>query len=136
MKRRRPLLLILLGMFAVAAGLLRAELQTGYYTTANLGRLSQPARSHLSLDATYGVPAYSFYQSRLSPGEGRQDVQAYCSTCHSTRYITMQSPLPGSTWKSEVDKMAQTFGMSAPADARKTILRYLQTHYTPRSRKQ
>ncbi|HKW64101.1 MAG TPA: hypothetical protein VJN89_16235 [Candidatus Acidoferrum sp.] len=56
--------------------------------------------------------------------------------CHSTRYITMQPPLPATTWEAEVNKMIKTFGAPIPEATAKKITSYLQTHYTPQTRKQ
>jgi hypothetical protein len=72
----------------------------------------------------------------LAPGDGLQDVRIYCGTCHSPRYITMQPPLPSAAWEAEVNKMNKTFGEAIPEDSARKIILYLQSHYTPETRKQ
>jgi len=89
----------------------------------------------LSPDGDYEVSAYPVPTLELAPGDGRQDVQIYCNTCHSPRYITMQPPLPAATWESEVNKMNKAYGAGIPEDTAKKIIAYLQTHYTPETRK-
>jgi hypothetical protein len=120
---------------ALAAGILLAETQTGDYSLTNLGEIMQPALLTQRYDAVYGVNAYPLYRPTLAPGEGREETDAYCSTCHSTRYITMQPPLPAATWEAEVIKMVKTFGQPIPEDVQPKIIKYLQTHYTPETRK-
>ena len=56
--------------------------------------------------------------------------------CHSTRYITMQPPLPPATWEAEVNKMTKTFGAPIPEATAKKITSYLQSHYTAENHKQ
>jgi hypothetical protein len=56
--------------------------------------------------------------------------------CHSTRYITMQPPLPAAAWETEVAKMKKTFGATIPDEVTLKIVRYLQAHYAPETRKQ
>ena len=48
----------------------------------------------------------------------------------------MQPPLLGETWEAEVNKMTKTFGAPIPEASAKKIISYLQTHYTPETRKQ
>jgi hypothetical protein len=120
---------------ALAAGILLAETQTGDYSLTNLGEISQPAALRQADGAVYGVNAYPLYRPTLEPGEGRREVDDYCSTCHSTRYITMQPPLPAATWEAEVTKMVKTFGQPIPEEVQPKIIKYLQTHYTPETRK-
>jgi hypothetical protein len=135
MKHRASLLAALLGLLGLAGALLFGQLQTGNYTPTTLGSLSQPAPGSQSAGTKYSVEAYPLYRPKLEPGEGRELVEAYCNTCHSTRYITMQPPLPSATWAAEVNKMIQTFGMPIPEDASPKIIKYLQSHYTPETRK-
>lgn len=61
--------------------------------------------------------------------------EAYCNTCHTPSYITMQPPLPAATWEAEVKKMGTAFGAQIPADSQANILKYLDAHYTPKTRK-
>jgi hypothetical protein len=133
--KARAILLVMCGL-AMTAGVVYAELKKGYYGPAELGVLRQPALVELSPDSNYQVSAYPVPAVDLAPGEGLQDVQIYCNTCHSARYITMQSPLPAATWEAEVDKMNKTFGAAIPDDNTKKIILYLQAHYTPDTRKQ
>ena len=125
----------LLAPLALATGILLAETQTGDYSQTNLGEVRQPVLLQQTDGATYGVNAYPLYRPALEPGEGRQEVDAYCSTCHSTRYITMQPPLPAATWEAEVNKMIKIFGQPIPEEVQPKIIKYLQTHYTPETRK-
>jgi hypothetical protein len=120
----------------VMAAVVYAELKKGYYAPAELGILRQAAPAELSPDANFQVSAYPVPAAELAPGDGLQDVQIYCNTCHSTRYITMQSPLPAATWEAEVSKMNKAFGAALPDENTKKIILYLQAHYTPDTRKQ
>ena len=125
----------LLVPLALAAGILLAETQTGDYSLGNLGSVSQPAPLRQTADAVYGVNAYPQYRPSLVPGDGRKTVEDYCSSCHSLRYITMQPPLPAATWEAEVNKMVKIFGQPIPEEAQPVIIKYLQAHYTPETRK-
>ncbi|HEY4818531.1 MAG TPA: hypothetical protein VIH67_13955 [Candidatus Acidoferrum sp.] len=120
----------------VMAAVVYAELKKGYYSPAQLGVLRQPAPVELSQDSNFQVSAYPVPAVELAPGDGLQDVQIYCNTCHGTRYITMQPPLPAATWEAEVNKMNKTLGAAIPEDNSRKILLYLQAHYTPETRKQ
>jgi hypothetical protein len=120
----------------VMAAVVYAELKKGYYAPAQLGVLRQPAPIKLSPDSDFQVSAYPAPAVDLVPGDGLQDVQIYCNTCHGTRYITMQPPLPAATWEAEVDKMNKTYGAAIPEDSTRKIILYLQAHYTPDTRKQ
>jgi len=120
---------------SIATGLVYAQMESGDYSQTNLGSLSQPAPRNQSNGATYSVSAYPQYRPVLEPGEGRELVEPYCSSCHSLRYITMQPPLPAATWDAEVNKMVKTFGQAIPDDVIPKITKYLQTHYTPETRK-
>jgi mono/diheme cytochrome c family protein len=119
----------------ITAGVVYAQLKQGAYRPAALGTIQQPAPAALSTDAVYEVSAYPVPALELAPAEGRQDVQIYCNTCHSPRYITIQPPLPAATWEAEVNKMIKTFGATIPDESAKKIIQYLQTHYTPETRK-
>ena len=85
--------------------------------------------------ASYEIVAYPLYRTELAAGDGEQEVSSYCNTCHSPRYITMQPPLPADTWTAEVNKMIKTYGASIPDDSTQKIIQYLQSHYTPETRK-
>jgi mono/diheme cytochrome c family protein len=137
MKKRRVLVACaVLALAAAGAAILYAQSQNGYYSQTNLGSMTQPGPpGALGTGAVYRAGAYPLYRPQLAPGEGKQEVEAYCNTCHSTRYITMQPPLPPATWEGEVNKMIKTFGQPIPDDAAAKIIKYLQTHYTPETRK-
>jgi cytochrome c5 len=124
-----------LGLALVAAAAVYAEFEAGYYSPANLGSIAQAMPRHETENTSYRVESYSLFRPQLEPGEGRDLVDAYCNTCHSTRYVTMQPPLPAATWEAEVTKMAKSYGMSIPDDVTPKIIQYLQTHYTPETRK-
>ena len=132
--RARAILLVLYSL--MMAAVVYAELKKGYYSPAELGSLRQAAPIQLLPDANYQVSAYPVPAVDLIPGDGLQDVQIYCNTCHGPRYLTMQPPLPAATWEVEVDKMNKTFGAGIPEDNTKRIILYLQAHYTPENRKQ
>jgi mono/diheme cytochrome c family protein len=133
MKKRVPA--ILLVMCSVVAAAVYGDLRKGYYRPADLGSVQQAARIELSPDANYQVAAYPVPATDLAPGDGRQEVQIYCGTCHSPRYITMQPPLPAATWEAEVNKMNKTFGAAISEESTKKIILYLQAHYTVENRK-
>ena len=134
-KKRRMVLALLIGVCVLAVGAIYADLEIGYYTAANLGRLAQPAPPRLRPNGVYRVAAYPLYAPQLVPGVGRQDAAAYCNTCHTPSYITMQPPLPPAIWKVEVDKMGKAFGAQIPTDSQARIIKYLDAHYTPETRK-
>lgn len=135
MKNRLLAIGFVLCSFAMAAGLVYADLKKGYYRPAELGSIWQAAPFELSPDSNYAVPAYPAPAVDLAPGDGRQEVQIYCGTCHSPRYIPMQPPLPAVTWESEVAKMNKVFGAAIPDDSSQKIILYLRAHYTPENRK-
>jgi len=128
-------IVILGGLTALAGGLVYAQYDAGYYSQKNPGAISQTAPPALADGATYSVAAYPLYAPELVPGEGREAAESYCSTCHSTRYITMQPPLPSETWAAEVNKMVKVMGQPIPEEAQPVIIKYLQMHYTPETRK-
>lgn len=135
---RRKLLIFLIACgiaSLVAVGALYADLEIGYYNPANLGSITQPAPAINQADAAYKISAFPLYKPELVPGPGRQDVEAYCNTCHTPSYITMQPPLPAATWEAEVNKMGKTYGAQIPAESQASILKYLESHYTPETRK-
>ena len=136
MKNRILLIFPVLYIVAMTAGVVYAEFKKGYYSPAELGSLRQAAPMQLLPDADYQVSAYPVPAVDLAPGDGLQDVQIYCNTCHGPRYITMQPPLPAATWEAEVEKMNKTFGAAIPEDNTKRITLYLEAHYTTDNRKQ
>jgi hypothetical protein len=126
---------ILAGLTVGAGSLMYAQFNSGYYSQETSGAIAQPASQKETDGATYSVAAFPLYPPELAPGEGREAVQSYCVTCHSTRYITMQPPLPAETWVTEVNKMVKVMGQPIPDDVQPVIIKYLQTHYTPETRK-
>jgi mono/diheme cytochrome c family protein len=129
--------------FAVAAaaallvsGVAFSQAQEGNYAPSMVGQLQQPAPATLTDDSVYEVPAYPQYAPDLAEGEGRAETQSFCGLCHSTRYITMQPPLPAATWAGEVNKMRKTLGAPIPDASAELIIKYLQSHYTPETRKE
>lgn len=134
---KRHIFLLLGGLLtiALAAGLLYAQVQRGKYGSTAPGQLTQHAPPSLSPDSVHQVAAYPLYPPELAGGEGRLETQSYCSLCHSTRYITMQAPLPAATWEAEVGKMRKIFGAPIPDAPAARIIQYLQSHYTPETRK-
>ena len=135
---KRYFALLLGGSLAIvlAAGLLFAQVEKGSYASAPLGQLQQPAPAALTDDSVYQVSAYPQYSPQLAEAEGRAETASFCSLCHSTRYITMQPPLPAATWEAEVTKMRKTFGAPIPDASAALIVKYLQAHYTPETRTQ
>lgn len=123
------------GLWVLVGAGVYAELQKGKYQPASLGQSAQPAPQEILPDSEYAVSAYPLHPPQLQQGDGKAEVEGYCSLCHSTRYITMQPPLPAATWEAEVTKMKKTFGATIPDEATTKILRYLQEHYTPETRK-
>jgi len=120
----------------LAAGLLFAQVKRGNYAPATFGQLQQPSPATPTDDSVYQVSAYQLYPPELAEGEGRAETESFCSLCHSTRYITMQPPLPASAWETEVNKMRKTLGAPISDASAALIIKYLQAHYTPDTRKQ
>ena len=120
----------------VIASVVYAELKKGYYAPGQLGVLLQAAPIEASPDSNFQVSAYPAPPVDLAPGDGLQEVRIYCNTCHGTRYITMQAPLPAATWEEEVNKMNKTYGAAIPEDSTRKIIAYLQAQYAPETRKQ
>jgi cytochrome c5 len=119
----------------MVAGAVYADLRKGYYRPAELGSVQQAAAIVLSPDSNYQVSAYPVPNADLAPGDGQQEVQIYCNTCHSARYITMQPPLAAATWEAEVNKMNKTFGAAISDNSTQRIILYLQAHYTAENRR-
>jgi len=136
MARRTSALFFVMCTLTISTAVVYADLKKGYYTPAQLGSLRQASQGALSPDSVYQVSAYPVPILDLAAGDGRQYVQIHCNTCHSPRYITMQPPLPAADWESEVNKMIKTYGANIPEDAVPKIIGYLQTHYTPETRKE
>jgi mono/diheme cytochrome c family protein len=66
----------------------------------------------------------------LAEGEGRTQVQAYCSMCHSVDYIVMNSPFQDkAAWEKSVRKMVNVMGAPIPEENVAVIVSYLSSHY-------
>jgi len=136
MKNRVQAILLVMCSLVIATGIIYADSKKGYYSPAELGSIRQAAPIELLSDSNYQVSVYPVPALDLTAGDGLQDVQIYCNTCHSPRYITMQPPLPAAIWEAEVNKMNKIFGAAIPDENTQKIIRYLQAHYTAESRKQ
>jgi hypothetical protein len=137
MNKRWKMAAILVGIvIAVAGGLVFAQMRSGSYGSANAASLGRMVMPEVAADAKYDVGAYPAFTPELAEGDGKLEVQSFCANCHSTRYITMQPPLPGATWDAEVNKMVKTYGAPIPEATAKKITAYLQGHYAPESRKE
>ena len=133
----RGLLAVLAGALLVVAGSAAfAQFQSGSYSVTKADILEQSLSAPTSSDGNYSVSSFPSVSPKLAEGEGRAETESFCAMCHSTRYITMQPPLPAATWEAEVNKMIKTFGAPIPEASAKKIITYLQTHYTPETRKQ
>jgi mono/diheme cytochrome c family protein len=120
---------------AVAVGAGMEELRSGSYAPDRLGLITQAATPAPAENSSYEVASYPAFALQLADGPGRAETQIQCSSCHTTRYITMQPPLPAATWDAEVRKMIKTYGAQvSDADAQK-IIQYLQANYTPETRR-
>ena len=123
------------GIFFVGASTAAyAQLQSGLYGSTNPGNIEQTLPISLAADAKYEVGAFPLFPPELASGDGQQETLSFCSQCHSTRYMTMQPPLPAVTWEAEVNKMIKTFGASIPEGSAKKIILYLQQNYTAETR--
>ena len=129
---------------ALAAGLMLAatctavfaQFHSGSYGSTKANSIEQAAVVQMSSDGNFAVASFPSFAPELAEGEGRAETESFCAMCHSTRYIIMQPPLPPATWEAEVNKMIKTFGAPIPEASAKKIISYLQTHYTPETRKQ
>lgn len=124
------------GLLVVAGSAAFAQFQSGSYSAMKADSLEQTVSAPTSNDGNYSVSSFPSVASKLAEGEGRAETESFCAMCHSTRYITMQPPLPAATWEAEVNKMIKTFGAPIQEAAAKKITSYLQTHYTPETRKE
>jgi mono/diheme cytochrome c family protein len=119
----------------LATAALYAQFNAGHYDSADRrGVIRQMLPAVSSPGATYDAGAYPLFPASFPAGAGRQEMEAYCNTCHSPRYITMQPPLPPQTWADEVHKMAQAYGASIPEDATQRIIQYLQANFSTGNR--
>lgn len=137
MKRTLGAMFLALGAIVIVAGsVVFAELRSGYYDSAKLGSIEQSVAPEAAPDTNYEASSFPSFTAELAKGEGQQEVQSFCITCHSQMYVTMQPPLPASTWEGEVNKMIKTYGAPIPDATAKKIILYLQEHYTPENRKE
>ncbi|HYL47675.1 MAG TPA: hypothetical protein VEU52_11650 [Candidatus Limnocylindrales bacterium] len=120
----------------LASAALYAEFNAGYYSEERTGSIHQTLPAAFSSGAIYDAGAYPLFPPLLPAGTGRDEVKAFCNTCHSPRYITMQPPLPPETWEAEVNKMIKTYGASIPDDSTRRIIHYLQANFSTGARKQ
>ena len=134
MRGKKQAALTLACVLLAIAGVIFAELQTGYYRRSELGSMEQPAAATLSADSVYSVTAYPLYESELASGDGQAEARRYCGTCHSPRYITMQPALSAAAWEAEVNKMNKAYGAAIPEEQARKIIQYLQAHYAPETR--
>jgi mono/diheme cytochrome c family protein len=66
----------------------------------------------------------------LKPGAGDDLAGSYCNACHTSDYITMNSPfLTGDQWKAEVTKMRNAFGAPIDDAIAARITAYLAAQY-------
>jgi mono/diheme cytochrome c family protein len=137
MEKRRKMAFIPAGVaMALAGGLVFAQMRSGSYGSSNAVSIGQGAEPAFAADAKYDVGPYPSFTPELAAGEGKLEVQSFCATCHGTRYITMQPPLPAATWEAEVIKMMKVYGAPIPEATAKKITAYLQAHYAPENRKE
>ena len=137
MRKRFSVLLPAAGLLLIAAGAAEfAQFQSGSYGSTKTPSLKQTVPPQLSRDGNFSVAPFPSLAPELAEGEGRAETQSFCAACHSTRYVTMQPPLPAATWDVEVNKMIKTFGAPIPDATAKKIVSYLQQYYTPENRKQ
>src|SRR6266849_1420837 len=121
---------------ALAGGLVFAQMRSGSYGSTNSASIGQGAAPAFAPDAKYDVGPYPSFAPELAEGDGKQEVQSFCVSCHSTRYIIMQPPLPGATWEAEVNKMVKAYGAPIPEATAKKITTYLHGHYATENRKE
>lgn len=133
----RCVLLLVAGALVVAAvGAAFTQMQSGSYSSTKATGLEQTVTTQMSSDSNFAVAAFPSLPPELAEGEGRSETESFCAMCHSTRYVTMQPPLPAATWEAEVNKMTKTFGAPIPEASARKIVSYLQAHYATENRKQ
>jgi hypothetical protein len=137
MKKNFSLVVLAAGLMLAAAGsAVFGQFHSGSYGSTKANSIEQTGTVQMSSDGNFAVNPFPSVPPDLAEGEGRAETESFCAMCHSTRYITMQPPLPTATWEAEVNKMIKTFGAPIPDPAATKIISYLQTHYTPETRKQ
>lgn len=66
----------------------------------------------------------------LAEGEGKEQVQASCSMCHSLDYIVMNSPFQDRAgWERTVRKMVTVMGAPMTTEEITAVVDYLAQHY-------
>ncbi len=89
---------------------------------------ASPGAAAAAPGSVYDVGSFPLLPLELPPGEGREETGAWCSACHSLRYMTMQPPLPPEAWQATVRKMIEVHGAAIPEAAAGRIVWYLQAH--------
>lgn len=107
--------------------------QEGSSKRGRKGMIPQVVQTKPSAGSVYSAGQMPRYTPPMLKAPGHDLVQAYCTTCHSTSYITMQPPFPSSVWRAEVNKMIHTYGASIPKDTAEKIIAYLSKHYNPQT---
>jgi mono/diheme cytochrome c family protein len=64
-------------------------------------------------------------QTLFPAGNGADVANAQCLICHSAGMVLRQPPLTEDQWRSEVNKMRNSFGAPLPADQVDVVARYL-----------
>ena len=62
------------------------------------------------------------------PGRNVEQAQAFCMTCHSADYTSMQPPMPKKFWEATVKKMKEKYGAPLPPDTT-ALVEYLTVSY-------
>lgn len=85
----------------------------------------------LCLGAILATAAHSAERPiELRPGDGRELVQAICTSCHSLDYVLINSSfLSLEQWRTSVTKMRTTFGAPVSEEDAETVVRYLASRY-------
>jgi len=67
-------------------------------------------------------------EEELPLGEGREEVEIYCASCHSLKIVTQQG-LDREGWDEVIDLMVEEMNMEEmPPEDRKLVLDYLAEH--------
>lgn len=61
------------------------------------------------------------------PGPNRDQFEAFCTQCHSTRLVVNQPHLPEKKWGEIVHKMVIAYGAALPAEKEKDVVHYLNS---------
>jgi len=135
-RKRVSATLLTAGLMLIAVGgAVFAQVKGGAYSSGKASSLRQPDGPVFAPDAEYSAGTFPSFPPDLAEGEGLAETQSFCAMCHSTRYISMQPPLPAAVWEAEVNKMIKVYGAPIPEASAKKITSYLQAHYTPENRR-